>query len=175
MYFLGKITQIMKSRGLQTSSMEWCVSIPNTPFRWKGENMAPASWNHGSCMPGCNCTKSWRLSHGVKCLRLEFLSTLVLIPTSPNSVRRFTGPSPACIYAFLSSTWKLGIQPDNSSSNRSQLVTALLDEHSCDLSVMDWPARSIFLNPIELFCVDLEKYVKSRLTHQWLLQNYGKF
>ncbi|GBN10726.1 hypothetical protein AVEN_54213-1 [Araneus ventricosus] len=67
-----------------------------------------------------------------------------------------------------------GVFPqDNCTSHRSRLVTAWLDEHSSDFSVMNWPPRSPDLNPIEHLWDVSEKSVKahhttpSTLTELW--------
>ncbi|GBN69133.1 hypothetical protein AVEN_136755-1, partial [Araneus ventricosus] len=46
----------------------------------------------------------------------------------------------------------------------SRFSTAWLDEHSSDISVMNWPPRSPVLNVIEHLWVVLEKGVKAHHT-----------
>lgn len=117
-------------------------------------------------MPGSNCARSCSLIHGVGGRRflLEFLRALLLVATFPNLIRYldFLGYHLRAFMPSYHSHGRCVLQWDNCSFHRSRLVTVLLDEYSCGLCVMDWPARSAVLNTLELFCDALEKDVKTR-------------
>ncbi|GBL77592.1 Transposable element Tc3 transposase [Araneus ventricosus] len=91
----------------------------------------------------------------------QFLGSLVLVPDSVNAIRHveLLGDH---LHPFMLYCHPHGngvFQQDNCTSHRSRL-----DEHSSDLSVMNWPPRSPDLNPIEHLWDVLEKDVKAHHT-----------
>ncbi|GBM39678.1 hypothetical protein AVEN_104897-1 [Araneus ventricosus] len=102
-------------------------------------------------MPGWNCTRPWRLNHGLGCFLLQFLGSLVLVPTSLSAIR-YVELMGDHLHPFMLYCHPYGngvFQQDNCTSRRSRLATAWLDEYSSDFSVMNWPPRSPDLNPVE--------------------------
>ncbi|GBN78416.1 hypothetical protein AVEN_275413-1 [Araneus ventricosus] len=74
----------------------------------------------------------------------QFLGSLILVPTSLNVIRyvELLGDH---LHPFMLYCHPHGngvFQHDKCTSDRSRLATAWLDEHSSNLSVMNWPPRS---------------------------------
>ena len=118
--------------------------------------MTTRSWSHGFCIPSWNCTRLWWLNRGL----LYFFVALFGIfgactnLLQYNSVRRVVGYShlkPFMLFCY--SHGSEVFQEDNFTSHKFRLVTGSLDEltfdWSSDFSVLNWPPRSRYLNPIE--------------------------
>lgn len=116
---LGKRAQKMDSRGMETSCIEWWLSIPGISRRWEAESMPLGSWSHGSCVQVAALQ-----GHGGSVMAViswAFLRSLVFILISLNAIRyvELLGDH---LHPFLSFCHPYG-QQDNCSSNRFQFVT----------------------------------------------------
>lgn len=110
---LGERTQRIDSREMELSGKEWWITIWITSRKWECENMAPCTWSHRSFSPGCNCTRSWRISYGLGISRGLFAVSWSFCTCSNypqcNSVRRATCRSQPYINIFMWSALKWNI------------------------------------------------------------------
>ncbi|GBN46896.1 hypothetical protein AVEN_186827-1 [Araneus ventricosus] len=126
-------------------------------------------------MPGWNCTRPWRLNHGMGCFSWQLLGSLVLVPTSFNAIR-YVELLGGHFHPFMLYCHPHGngvFQQDNCTSHRSRLATVWLYERSSNFSVMNWPPKSPDIHLIEHLWDVLEKGAKvhhttpATLTELW--------
>ncbi|GFX88733.1 hypothetical protein TNCV_1557781 [Trichonephila clavipes] len=80
---LGKRAQRLECRGLEMSSIVWCVSNPTTYCRREAESQSIVSGSHGSCMPeDCISHTSWLATGWLDEQSFEF-SVINWLPKSP--------------------------------------------------------------------------------------------
>ena len=121
---------------------------------------------HASIMPCVNIAGWWWWCDGVGCALMAHIGPLIKVEQHLNA-KRYLNIIANQVHLFMAAVYPYTsgfLQQDNAPCHKDRIVQEWFHEHDGEFSLLQWPAQSPDLNPIEHLWDDMERAIHSQST-----------